>query len=482
MLLRFTSPRGGIAPRARVAVRLYSSGGGPCTRYTGVTHPDCVDAPRTSPVGAELHRFQQTTLGTYARPPVIFTHGKGLDLYARIPSDDAHGTQSRRYLDFTAGIAVNSLGHGDDQIAQVLAEQASRLVHSSNLYFNEASGELADRLVALTREHGGLGFAPGSPRPADGQDLKAFLANSGTEANEAALKFARKLGTVRSGEPGRKTALVCFRNAFHGRTMGALSVTPTPKYQAPFAPLVGDVRVGTLNDVDALAAVDQDTAGVIVEPIQGEGGIHPASVEWLAALRRRCDEVGAALVYDEIQCGLFRTGPMWCHSAMPREAHPHMVTMAKPLANGYPIGAVLLRPEVADTIVAGDHGTTFGGGALACRIAHHVLGRLSDEALRTNVQTMSSHLFARLERISELFPDLVGSGPRGRGLLVGLSLRDAAHVGRVVALARERGVLILSAGSDTLRFTPSLTVRREQVDEAMDVLESCLVVLRDAAK
>ena len=266
--------------------------------------------------------------------------------------------------------------------------------------------------------------------------------------------------------------------------MGALSVTPNPKYQAPFQPLLGDVRYGDFNDTAQLAElVRDDVAGVIVEPIQGEGGVLPADTEWLVALRQRCTEVGAALIYDEVQCGLFRTGTMWCHSAMPLEAHPDMVTIAKPLANGFPIGAVLMRAHIAAAIQPGDHGTTFGGGPLTCRIAHHVLGRLADPALRARAQAESAHLQSRLARIGTLFPDLVdtAASPRGRGLLLGMSMRTPAHAGRVVALARERGVLFLTAGSDTVRFAPSLTVRTEQVAHAMDVLESVLLVLRDEA-
>ncbi|WFD35844.1 acetylornithine transaminase [Malassezia cuniculi] len=448
----------------------------PCTRYLAVTHPDGANSPADSPLAKKIARFGETTLGTYARPPVIFTHGKGLDLYAR--AIDSEGKEiSRRYLDFTAGIAVNSLGHADDAIARLAGEQASTLVHASNLYYNEWSGHLAEQLATLTREHGGVGYAAGSTA-APGEDLRVFLCNSGTEANEAALKFARKVGTLRSGGPDRKTALVSFRNAFHGRTMGALSVTPNPKYTIPFAPLVGNTRVGDLNDNGAYDLIDEQTAGVIVEPIQGEGGIHPADTEWLAGLRKRCDQVGAVLIYDEIQCGLFRTGTLWSHSKLDVAAHPHVVTAAKPLANGFPIGAVVLSPEVARAVVVGDHGTTFGGNPLASRIASHVLERLSSPELKDNMRAASALLFARLERITRMFEDLIVGPPRGRGLLAGISMREPSNAGRVVALARERGVLILSAGADTLRFTPSLTVSAKEVNEAMDVLESSLTVLR----
>ncbi|WFD28743.1 acetylornithine transaminase [Malassezia nana] len=436
--------------RAVRGARAYASDARPCAKYVNVTHPDAPSGAYTSDIVQQLARFDETTLGTYVRPRLVFSHGAGLDLYAALPTEPGMPPQYQRYLDFSAGIAVNSLGHADPQIAEIAGDQATKLVHASNLFYNHWSGELASRLVAMTHEHGGLGLAPAS-RPTPGQEPKVFLANSGTEANEAALKFARKWA-VHKGEPQRRTVLVSFHNGFHGRTMGALSLTPNPKYQAPFQPLIGDVRYGVFNDHAQLAElVRDDVAGVIVEPIQGEGGILPADIDWLIALRQRCNEVGAALIYDEVQCGLFRTGTLWCHSAMPVEAHPDMVTVAKPLANGFPIGAVLLRAPIAAAIAPGDHGTTFGGGPLTCRIAHHVLGRLASEELRANVQAESAHLLSRLSRIDTLFPDLVdtASSPRGCGLLLGVSMRTPAHAARVVALARERGVLFLTAGTDT---------------------------------
>ena len=267
---------------------------------------------------------------------------------------------------------------------QVLNEQAGKLLHASNVYHNEWAGKLAELLVTLTQREGGLGYpAGGSSKTSGGQlrGAKAFFANSGTEANEGALKIARKVGKDRWAEKtGKtwddpactKTQIVCFENSFHGRSLGALSVTSNPKYQKPFEPLIPGVQVGKLNDGAALEGlVNEDTCAVIVEPIQGEGGINDASEEWLRALRRRCDEVGAVLIFDEIQvgvvvsfsgsdgakigmqCGLYRTGTLWAHSALPADCHPDIVTMAKPLANGYPIGAVLLRDEVAQTMTAG---------------------------------------------------------------------------------------------------------------------------------
>jgi len=289
-------------------------------------------------------------------------------------------------------------------------------------------------------------------------------------------------------KPGEKAGLVSFSNAFHGRTMGALSLTPAPKYQAPFAPLIPQVKTGPYNSIEDLdTLIDSKTAGVIVEPVQGEGGIFPAQMDFLRALRKKCDEVGALLIFDEIQCGLFRSGTLWCHSEMPTDVHPDLITMAKPLANGFPIGAVLMRKKVADAITVGDHGTTFGGGPLTSRIAHHVLGRLSSPEITSNIATASTQLKERLTKIRESFPDLIAhdehrQSPRGKGLLIGMSMKEPSHAGMIVKLARERGLIVLSAGSDTVRIVPSLTVSSAQIDKASDILESCMLVLRDHVK
>lgn len=459
----------------------------PCSEYLAVTHPDSSADP-SSTVGQALARFDSATLATYSRPAVLLTRGKGLDLWAKIDPSQIDGHSERLYLDFSSGIAVNSLGHADDQIAKIAGEQAATLVHSSNLYHNEWSGELAAKMVDLTRKNGGLGMVKNQEAENAKQELKVFLANSGTEANEAALKFARKHAMVTFNKgPAKKSGLVSFRNAFHGRTMGALSMTPNPKYQAPFAPLIGDVHTGDFNSFDGLdQLINERTAGVIVEPVQGEGGIFPAKVEWLQALRKRCDEVGALLIFDEIQCGLYRSGTLWCHSELPVDAHPDLITMAKPLANGFPIGAVLMRKKVAEAIVVGDHGTTFGGGPLASRIAHHVLGRLSEPAFAPRIAERSQQLLSRLARLRDHFSDLVlhepeagKPSPRGKGLLIGLSMKHGPDAGKIVTLARQRGLIVLSAGSDAVRIAPSLIVSPEQIDKAVDILESCFLILRE---
>ncbi len=451
-----------------------------------MTHPEPTPGSTNSKVAQRVASFDKAVLATYARPPIIFTHGKGLQLYAQDGDADASPISTREYLDFSSGIAVNSLGHADEHIAKIAGDQALRLVHGSNLFHNEWSGQLASKMVELTAAHGGLGMQKGhkgEPLP-----LKVFFANSGTEANEAALKFARKFANHNkpAGSP-RKTGLVSFTNAFHGRTMGALSMTPNPKYKEPFAPLIPDVRTGTYNSHEGLESlVDETTAGVIVEPVQGEGGIYPADLKWLQALRKRCDEVGAMLIFDEIQCGLFRGGTLWCHSEFPVDAHPDLVTMAKPLANGFPIGAVLMRQKVAESIVVGDHGTTFGGGPLTSRIAHHVLGRLSAPEFVAHLKESSRYLIERLTTLAELFPDLISTdpnpSPRGKGLLIGVSMKEPSNAGKLLKIARERGLIVLSAGSDTIRIAPSLTVTKQEIDKAVDILESAMLVLREHAK
>ncbi|GAA5872218.1 hypothetical protein JCM3774_002299 [Rhodotorula dairenensis] len=453
------------------------------TDYLEPTH---TDDHVPADVQAKLARHAAVTLNTYVRPAFILTRGKGCKVW-----DSA----DREFLDFSGGIAVNALGHADEGVAKVVQDQSRKLVHSSNLWHNEWSGELAHLLVQKTKHFGGLGY-PQPPTPdangsADDGGLKVFFTNSGTESNEGALKFVRKYGKLVSAarnaagaEKGvtaptdEKFEIVSFRDGFHGRSMGALSATWQDKYQRPFAPLVPGFVPATLNDIEGInAAVTEKTCGVIVEPIQGEGGILEATEEFLRALRRRCDEVGALLIFDEIQCGLGRTGSFWAHGSMPVDCHPDIVTMAKPLANGIPIGAIMMKDKVADVIKIGDHGTTFGGQPLQTRVAHHVVSRLATPSFLEHVSTVGAHLRARLAELPTLFPRLVAAPPRGRGLILGLPFKRDEYVQKVLRLMRERGVLVLSCGKQTVRFVPSLIATEHDVDKVVDVLESALVVL-----
>ena len=421
-------------------------------RDAALPNPDPRD---DSPSAALVAEHSPYMVATYARPPPVFVQGEGSWLW---------DVENRRYLDFTAGIAVTALGHCDAEFARIVADQAATLVHASNLYYNPWTGALSKLLVDKTRELGGMHDA-----------ASVFVCNSGSEANEAAIKFARKVGKVLDPSGG-KTDVVSFDGAFHGRTMGALSATHNPKYQKPFSPMVPGFRIGRYNDVAAINdTVTESTCGVIVEPIQGEGGVQTATPEFLVALARRCREVGAVLIYDEIQCGLSRTGDFWAHAGLPREAHPDILTSAKALGNGFPVGAVIVNDHVGSKIKVGDHGTTFGGNPMACRLAHYMVGRLADPKLARDVATKGDLFRKRFATLSDRFPGLV-SEVRGRGLILGLQLTE--DPAPIVKAARERGLLVITAGTNTLRFVPSLLVSEDEINQGVDILEEAIAATR----
>jgi len=342
--------------------------------------------------------------------------------------------------------------------------QAQTLVHASNLYYNPWTGALSKLLVEKTLASGGMHDAS-----------SVFICNSGSEANEAGIKFARKVGKALDPS-GAKHEIVSFKNGFHGRTMGSLSATPNPKYQAPFAPMVPGFKVGTYNDIEGINELVTDkTCSVIVEPIQGEGGVMPGTDEFLIALAKRCREVGALLHYDEIQCGLSRTGTFWAHGHLPKEAHPDILTTAKALGNGFPIGATIVNQRVADAIKVGDHGTTFGGNPLACRLAHYIVSRLADPALQKDVVAKSAAFVEGFEGLRQKYPDLIKE-VRGRGLILGLQLTEDPTP--IIKAARERGLLVITAGTNTLRFVPSLTITSEEVAEGLRILDEAIAATR----
>ncbi|CAM0138241.1 acetylornithine aminotransferase [Umbelopsis sp. WA50703] len=432
---------GGRIASAVVMTKRYAS------NQAEITHPDSAVPQKTLDT---IERFNKYTLNTYARPDLMFTHGKGSYIY---------DTADRKYLDFTAGIAVNALGHSDEEVANVLFEQAKKLVHCSNLYHNENTGLLAEKLVTATVEQGGFNAS------------KVFLSNSGTESNEGALKFGRKWGKV-VDPSGKKHKIVSFTNAFHGRSMGALSATYNPKYQQPFAPLIPGFDVGEFNNVEQVKSIiDDDTCAVIVEPIQGEGGVHPAKKEFLEALRKECDDHNALLIFDEIQCGLGRTGKLWAHQHYSETCRPDILTMAKPLANGIPIGAILITERVADVIKIGDHGTTFGGNPLATAVALSVFNRLSNPQFLNQVEKTGQVLKQGLDRIQTAHPQLVKE-VRGNGMLIGLEF--AKDPTPVVKMARERGLLVITAGSNTVRIVPSLTLTEAEAQEGLSKLQAAV--------
>lgn len=381
---------------------------------------------------------QNFIVPTYVRAPMLLTHGQG----ARLFDSEGNG-----YLDFMSGIAVTALGHADPEWVAVVSEQAGKLAHVSNLFHTAPHAELAQRLV----EHA---FAD-----------RVFFCNSGSEANETALKFARKYAR-RDGNQG-KTGIVAFSGGFHGRTMGALSATARVKYQEPFAPLVPGVTFADFNDLDAAAqAIGDDTCAVIVEPLQGEGGIHPATTAFLHGLRDLCDRHDALLIFDEVQCGLGRSGRLWAYELY--DVAPDIMTLAKPLAGGLPIGATLVTEAVAQAIKPGDHGSTFAAGPLVCRAAQVVFDRVSQPAFLADVRDKGRHLLSRLADLDS--PKV--TEVRGRGLLVGVELDRP--VKPLLAAARQRGVLVINAGENVLRLCPPLIISKEEIDTAVEVIAECL--------
>lgn len=376
-------------------------------------------------------------LQTYRRPDFVLVRGEG----ARVFDSDG-----RVYVDGVSGIAVNALGHRDPQVVATIQAAADGLIHVSNLYHTQPHALLARSLA----EHS---FAD-----------RVFFCNSGTEAVEAALKFARKYARQSFGE--HKTRIVAFTDSFHGRTMGALSTTATEKYRAPFAPLVPGVRFAPFNDpLAAEDAITDEVCAVIVEPVQGEGGVHPATVDFLEHVRADCDRTGALLIFDEVQCGLARTGHLWAHQ--PYGVTPDLMTLAKPLANGLPVGAVLMTEQVADVMGPGDHGSTFAAGPLVCQVAQVVLDRVSDPGFLVDVRDKGQHLSARLSALVEASP-LAGE-VRGRGLMWGIETTVEANP--IIESGYGHGILVCSAGPNVVRLLPPLTITRAELDHLVDRLE-----------
>jgi acetylornithine/N-succinyldiaminopimelate aminotransferase len=362
---------------------------------------------------------------TYARNPVEFVRGEGTRLW------DADGNE---YLDFLAGISVVQIGHCHPHLVEAITDQARRLMHVGNLFYTEPQLKLARRL-----SEGSLGG-------------KVFFANSGAEAIECALKLARRR---RSGGD-----IVVSEGGFHGRTFGALSATAQESKQAPFAPLVPGFKVVGRGDPEALhAAVDQNTAAVLLEPVQGESGIHPLDEEYLAFARRLCDEHGALLIFDEIQCGMGRTGWLWAWEGI--EVRPDVMTAAKGLGGGLPIGACVTTPEQADVFQPGDHGSTFAGGPVVAAAANAVLDVVDDDDLLSDVADYGERLARGLAEI--------GLRVRGRGLMLAFETEDAPGFARR-ALLEER-IVVHATGPDTVRLLPPLTVSPEEIDDALDRIE-----------
>lgn len=391
---------------------------------------------------AAMQADRDYILQTYSKPDFVIDRGEGVYLF---------DTTGRRYLDFVSGIAVNALGYGDPEVTRTIAEQAARLIHVSNLYLTAPAGELARLLVESS---------PAFDR--------AFFGNSGAEVIEGALKFARRYARDRFGEG--KTAIVAFDGSFHGRTMGAVAITAREKYREPFMPVMPGVRFAQYNNIASLeAAMGDDVCAVVLEPVQGEGGLRVAADEFLRAARALCDRHNALLVFDEIQCGMGRTGTLWAHE--PSGVRPDMMTVAKPLAGGLPIGAVLLTQAIADTIHLGDHGTTFGGNPLATAVGAVMVRRIGDPAFLAHVREVSSYLDESLQDLAADMPDTILE-LRGRGLMRGLRIAGSAGVAREAA--QGRGLLVATAGEDVVRLLPPLIVEPQHVDESVAVLRQVL--------
>ena len=392
---------------------------------------------------------QESLLPIYRQRELILDRGRGSRVW------DLEG---REYIDFAAGIAVNALGHGDSEILAALHDQATKLWHTSNVFYSEPTIRLAEELVAAS------GFAE-----------RAYLCNSGTEANEAAIKLVRKHAAAR-GRTADQRVILSFTGSFHGRTLAAVTATAQPKYHQGYEPLPAGFRYSAFNDINALDQVLTDeVAGVLVEPIQGEGGVVPATSEFLQSLRERCDAIGALLVFDEIQSGMARTGDLWAHQNS--GVKPDVMTLAKALGCGFPIGAMLVGSRAAQTMQFGAHGTTFGGNPLAAAVARVALRRLSSSEIAANVMHRSLQLREGLESIGE---DLgVFAQIRGRGLMLGAVLGPdwSARGGEILDASAREGLLLLQAGTDVLRFVPALNIEGADVVEGLQRLRSALVTL-----
>lgn len=389
-----------------------------------------------------IDRAEQAVLHTYNRFPVVLEKGQGVRLY------DVEG---KEYLDFAAGIAVFSLGYNHPEYSKTLKEQIDKLLHTSNLYYNVPMVEAAEKLTKAA----GLS--------------KVFFTNSGTEAVEGAIKVARKYAYLKDGSTDHE--IIAMNHSFHGRSLGALSVTGNTHYQEPFKPLIGGIRFADFNDLESVKAqINEKTCAIIMETVQGEGGIYPATEEFLQGVRKLCDEKDMLLILDEIQCGMGRTGSMFaCQSY---GVQPDVMTCAKALGCGVPVGAFVLNEKTANaSLVPGDHGTTYGGNPFACAAVSKVFDLFEQEHILEHVQQITPYLEEKLDELVDKYPMIMAR--RGKGLMQGLVL-EGKPVGEVVSRALEQGVIVISAGENVLRLVPPLVITEEDIDEMVEKLEKSL--------
>ena len=385
-----------------------------------------------------METAEKALLHTYNRFPVVFDHGKGVYLY---------DTDGKEYLDFAAGIAVNSLGYGDETYTTALKNQVDKLLHISNLYYSEPTANAAEKLLAVS------------------QMDRVFFTNSGTEAIEGALKAARKYSFTKYG--AQRYEIVAMNHSFHGRSMGAVSVTGNAHYREAFEPLIGGVKFADFNDLDSVkAAITDKTCAILMETVQGEGGIYPATPEFLSGVKALCEEKDILLILDEIQCGMGRTGEMFAWQSY--GVKPDILTSAKALGCGVPVGAFLMTEQVAEkSLVPGDHGTTYGGNPFIGAAVSAVLDIYADRDILSHVKEISAYLEAKLDELVNKYDCLTAR--RGVGLMQGLV--TTIKPGEVCSKALENGVVIISAGSDVLRIVPPLVIEKKHVDEMIDKLE-----------
>jgi predicted acetylornithine/succinylornithine family transaminase len=387
-----------------------------------------------------VEREQKYLLNTYARYPLAIARGKGVYVYS---------VEGKRYLDFLSGLGVNALGHAHPRIVKVIRDQAAKVIHISNLYYNEYQGLLAEKLCQLS-----------------GLD-RAFFSNSGTEAIEGALKLVRAAGHAVAGP--EKTIVVALDNSFHGRTMGALALTGQEKYRKGFDPMLEGVRFVPRNDIEALrAAVDDKVCGIVLEPIQGEGGIQEASREFLQTCRQLADQHQAALIFDEIQCGLGRTGELFAFQHF--GVMPDVLCIAKPIAAGLPMGAFLAKQQFAKHITPGKHGTTFGGGPFTCRVALEYLAIVEEENLLEQVRRVGGYLTQKLRELADKFD--IATEVRGVGAIQALQLTVPGKP--ILEGAMAQGLLVNVTQETVLRFLPPFLLQEKHVDSGIRILRKLL--------
>ena len=389
-----------------------------------------------------IDQAEEVILHTYNRFQIVLDKGNGVHLY------DVDG---KEYLDFAAGIAVFALGYNNQAYNQALKDQIDKVIHTSNLYYNVPMMEAAEKLVKAT----GLS--------------KVFFTNSGTEAIEGAIKVARKYAYLKDGSNDHE--IIAMNHSFHGRSMGALSVTGTEHYREPFEPLIGGVKFADFNDLDSVKAqITDKTCAIITEVVQGEGGIYPAKKEFLEGLRVLCDEKDIILIFDEIQCGMGRTG---CYFAWQSYGvKPDVMTCAKALGCGVPVGAFVLGEKAAaSSLVPGDHGTTYGGNPFVCAAVSKVFDIYEKDDILAHVQELTPYLEEQLDKLVDKYP--VVAARRGKGFMQGLVITGTT-VGSIVTKALENGLLVISAGSDVLRLVPPLVITKENIDEMVEKLEKSL--------